>query len=155
MNFWLLFLHLIGACVWVGGHMYLLLRILPTAIREQNTQLLLNFEASFEKLGMAALAVQIATGLYMAHLFLPNFARLGDLPNPIAILITMKLTWLVLTMLTALSAQLIVIPKVKKDLNNASLRRIFVAHISIVSLLALAFVATGVMFRTGIGWLSA
>ncbi len=154
MSFWLLFLHLVGACIWVGGHLYLVLRVLPTAVREKNSQLLLAFEASFEKLGITALMVQIATGLYMAHVFLPRWAMLMDYHNPIAILIAMKLTWLVLTILTALSAQLLVIPKVKKDINNTALRRTFIAHISIVTLLCLAFVATGVMFRTGVAWLS-
>ena len=64
MSFWLLFLHVMGACIWVGGHLYLVVKILPQAVREQNTQRILDFEGSFEKLGMSALVVQVLTGLY-------------------------------------------------------------------------------------------
>ena len=150
MSFWLLFLHVMGACIWVGGHLYLVLKILPQAVREQNTQRILDFEGSFEKLGMSALVVQVLTGLYMAHLFLPDFSNLTDHSNPIAVLVSLKLTWLVLTIITALSAQLLMIPNVKKDINNAKLRNIFIGHTLMVTALAVAFVATGVMFRTGL-----
>lgn len=57
MNFWLLFWHILGACIWVGGHLYLCLCILPKAVRHQDSQPILNFENSFEKLGMTALIV--------------------------------------------------------------------------------------------------
>ena len=62
MNFWLLFWHILGACIWVGGHLYLCLCILPKAVRHQDSQPILNFENSFEKLGMTALIVQVLTG---------------------------------------------------------------------------------------------
>lgn len=150
MNFWVLLLHVLGACVWVGGHLYLVVTILPKALREQNAQLILDFEGGFEKMGMTALVVQITTGLYMAHLFLPKLSMLADHRNPIAVLVSLKLTWLVLTAVTALSVQLRVIPKLKQDINNARLRRSFIRHILIVTTLALAFVVTGVMFRTGL-----
>lgn len=86
----------------------------------------------------------------MAHLFLPDFSNLTDHSNPIAVLVSLKLTWLVLTIITALSAQLLMIPNVKKDINNAKLRNIFIGHTLMVTALAVAFVATGVMFRTGL-----
>lgn len=149
MNFWLLWLHILGACVWVGGHLYLCLCVLPKAVRKQNSQLILNFEGSFEKLGMSALVVQVLTGFYMAHKYLPQFAMLSNHDNPIAVLISLKIIWLVLTIITALSAQLVVIPRLKKDLNNTKLRHLFVGHIVMVTLLAVAFMSTGVLFRTG------
>lgn len=149
MNFWLLLLHILGACIWVGGHLYLCLCVLPKSVREQDSRLILNFEGSFEKLGMTALLVQVLTGFYMAHRYLPQFAMLTNHDNPIAVLISLKITWLVLTALTALSAQLIVIPRLKKDLENGKLRHLFIGHIVSVTLLSLAFMVTGVLFRTG------
>ena len=37
----------------------------------------------------------------------------------------------------------------KKDLGNAKLRHIFAGHIILVTVLGLAFMTTGVLFRTG------
>lgn len=152
--FWLLFLHLLGASVWIGGHLYLALRIVPVAIFEQNSQILLDFEKSFEKLGMSALIIQVLTGLKMADILLPEWSLLlahgADNPlRQISILLTVKLTWLILTVMTALSAQLFVIPNLKKDIKNAKHRRIFISHILIITVLSVAFLATGVLFRTG------
>lgn len=149
MNGWVLFFHLLGACVWVGGHLYLVATVLPNAMRQQSSEPILAFEASFEKLGMTALLTQVVTGGYMVSRFLPNMAFLTDWKNPIAILVLMKISWLILSVLTALSAQLWVIPNVRKDPQNARLRNIFIGHILTIMTLALAFVATGVLFRTG------
>ena len=154
MNFWLLFLHILGASIWVGGHLYLAIRIVPTAIRQQNSQLLLDSEKSFEKLGMSALIIQVATGLKMASLLLPSWSLLlqhgADNPlRQVSILLTVKLTWLFLTILTAISAQVFAVPALKKDTNNAKKRNFFIAHILTVTLLSVAFVVTGVLFRTG------
>lgn len=153
MNIWLLFLHLLGACIWVGGHIYLVLAVLPRAISQHNTQLLLNFEASFEKIGMTALITQVVTGLVMANKLLPNWSQLFNHAQDVPILITLKLTWLVLTIVTALSAQLFVIPKIKKELQNPRLRLIFACHIGFITLLSLAFLLTGLLFRTGLSFL--
>lgn len=149
MSFWLLFLHILGACIWIGGHLYLVLTVLPKAIAQQDTQLLLNFEASFEKLGMTALITQVITGIIMANKLLPDWSQLFDHSQDMPLLITLKLTWLVLTIITAISAQLIVIPKIKKDLQNPKLRKVFAGHIGFITLLSLAFLVTGVLFRTG------
>lgn len=153
-NFWLLFLHLIGASVWVGGHLYLALRIVPIAIREQNSQILLDFEAGFEKLGMSALMIQVLTGIKMANSLLPNWVLLlqHGVENPlrqVSILLTMKLCWLFLTVLTAISAQVIAVPRVKREPNSAKARHFFVGHILTVTVLSVAFLVTGVLFRTG------
>lgn len=104
MNFWLLLLHTLGACLWVGGHGYLALVVLPKALRAHTSQPLLDFEASFDKIGMAALLVQVLTGLTMAHQYLPQWSMLTDGGNPIALLVRAKLVWLALTLLTAVSA---------------------------------------------------
>lgn len=155
MSVWWLLLHVLGACVWVGGHLYLAIVVLPKAARHQDAQFLLDFEASFEKLGMSALIAQAISGLVMAHRWMPDWAQIFNhsVENPlrsISILLTVKLTWLLMTILTALSAQLWVLPRLKQNLHSAKLRRIFMGHILTITLLAVAFVVTGVLFRTGI-----
>lgn len=154
MMFWLLFLHLLGASVWVGGHLYLALRIVPVAISEQNSNILLDFESRFEKLGMSALLIQLLTGFKMADMLLPKWSLLLEhgADNPlrqVSILLTAKLTWLIFTILTAISAQLFVLPKLKKHLDSAKYRNLFIVHILLVTLLSVAFLATGVLFRVG------
>ena len=161
MNFWLLFFHMLGASVWIGGHIYPVLIIVPNALKQHNAQALLNFEQGFEKLGMSALITQVITGLIMANQLLPNWSQrvnpFFNLGQDITILLTLKFTWLICTILTALSAQLLVIPRLKQALIAENMTvsqkyfKIFVAHISLIMLLGLAFVVTGVLFRTGLG----
>lgn len=151
MVFWLLLFHLLGACVWVGGHVYLVLRVVPVAVRTRDSTPLLAFEASFEKLGMSALAVQIATGLTMAKRYLPDWGMWGsfDSSNPTALLVTLKLTWLLLTIMTAISAQVWVVPKVRRQPLDDKLRLLFIGHIVAITVWSLGFVVTGLLFRTG------
>lgn len=66
-----LILHLLGASIWVGGHLYLLIRLMPGFIRHNDVVGFLKFEKSYEPLGMGALAVQVVTGLYMMHDIVP------------------------------------------------------------------------------------
>lgn len=40
----LLVIHLIGASIWVGGHLFLSLRILPEVLKKRNPEILLSFE---------------------------------------------------------------------------------------------------------------
>lgn len=157
MNFWLLFFHILGACIWIGSHVYLVLVIVPNALKNHNPQALLNFETSFEKLGMSALITQVITGLIMANKFLPNWSQLFNHSQDISILISLKLMWLICTILTAISAQTLVIPRLKQALlaENSLLSqrffKIFVGHICLITLLSLAFLVTGILFRTGLG----
>lgn len=157
MNFWLLLFHILGACIWIGGHVYLVLVIVPNALKNHNPQALLDFESSFEKLGMSALITQVITGLIMANKFLPNWSQLFNHSQDISILISLKLMWLICTILTAISAQTLVIPRLKQALlaENSLLSqrffKIFVGHICLITLLSLAFLVTGILFRTGLG----
>lgn len=157
MNFWLLFFHILGASIWIGGHAYLVLIIIPNALKNRNPQALLDFEASFEKLGMTALVTQVVTGLIVANTFLSDWNKLFDFSQDISILISLKLTWLIGTIVTAISAQKFVIPRLKQALlaENSLLSqrffKIFVGHICLITLLSLAFLVTGILFRTGLG----
>lgn len=157
MNFWSLLLHLLGASIWVGGHLYLTVVIVPTALKNDYPQALLDFEASFEKLGMTALVTQVITGIIMVDSLLPSWSQFFNVTQDVRILLTLKFTWLICTILTAISAQLWVIPRLKKYLvmTDALLAqkyfKIFIGHIGMVTLLSLAFLVTGLLFRTGLG----
>lgn len=155
MGVWLLFIHILAGCVWVGGHLYLAIRIVPKALHMKNAQILLDFERNFEKIGMTALIVQVVTGIYALHKILPTIASLFDHSQNnafrgLAILFCFKLTWLLLTFITAMSAQFLVLPTLRKNPTNVKLTKIFVAHILIVTFLSVLFVLTGVFFRTGL-----
>lgn len=44
---WILLLHLLGASVWVGGHLVLALGVLPGVLRQRDVAMLLAFESRY------------------------------------------------------------------------------------------------------------
>lgn len=142
----LLLLHVLGATIWTGGHIVLLLVILPSVLRQRSPEMLLRFESAYEKIGMPALIVQVITGLMLAHKLLPNLTQWFNPANPLSHPIMAKLCLLLLTLGFALNARLRVIPR----LSPATLG-LMAWHILTVTLLSVAFVMVGLSFRTG--WL--
>jgi putative copper export protein len=142
----ILLLHILGATVWTGGHLILATVILPRALRNRDVQGIRNFENAYEKIGIPALAVQIASGLWLAHRMLPDVSMWFQWHNPIARLVLLKLSLLSLTALLAVDARLRVIPRLGTH-NLHSLAW----HIIPVTVISVLFVVVGVSFRTG--WL--
>lgn len=139
-----LLLHIVGATVWTGGHLVLAVCILPTVLRERSPGRLLAFEQAYERLGMAALVVQVVTGLWLAYRLLPDVGLWVDTDNPLARGILAKLLLLALTVMVALDARLRVIPRLDER------RLVDMAwHIAAITILSLSFVAAGVAFRMG------
>ena len=141
---YLLILHLLGAAIWTGGHLILALVILPKVLFSRNLDALLQFEQQFEKIGMPALAIQIITGLWMAHNILPNVSAWFAFDNDISILIGIKLILLLMTATVAMHARFWVIPRLSADNLNG-----FAVNIVLVTLLSVTFVVIGTLFRTG------
>lgn len=141
---YLLILHLLGAAIWTGGHLILALVILPKVLSSRNLDALLQFEQKFEKIGMPALAIQIITGLWMAHNILPNVGAWFAFDNDISILIGIKLILLLMTATVAMHARFWVIPRLSADNLNG-----FAVNIVLVTLLSVTFVVVGTLFRTG------
>ena len=141
---YLLILHLLGAAIWTGGHLILALVILPKVLSSRNLDALLQFEQQFEKIGMPALAIQIITGLWMAHNILPNVSAWFAFDNDISILIGIKLILLLMTATVAMHARFWVIPRLSADNLNG-----FAVNIFLVTLLSVTFVVVGTLFRTG------
>ena len=68
----ILILHLLGACIWVGGHLVLLFTILPKALREGDPGAVLRFEHGYERIGIPALLIQAVTGIWLAARYVPG-----------------------------------------------------------------------------------
>ena len=140
----LVILHALAATVWTGGHLVLALGVLPVALREGSAMRIRDFEATFEPLGLSALAIQVITGLWMARVDLPALAGLFSLANPIGPLIGTKLLLLAATVALALHARLRLIP----NLSDATLGAL-AWHIRGITALAIAFVVVGALIRLG------
>lgn len=139
-------LHLLAATVWTGGHLVLALTVLPQVLRARAPQVLLEFEQRYEHLGMAALALQVATGLWMALQLVPDWTRWVNPGSPMERAVTLKLALLLATALIALHARTRVVPRL-----SAATLGLMAWHVAAVTLLGVGFVLAGVGFRYG-GW---
>jgi putative copper export protein len=144
VHFTLLFLHLLGAAIWTGGHLVLALGVLPRALRTRDPALVDAFESRYEPVGLVALGVQLVTGLELTRRYFPGFAGLFDLHNPVAVAALAKIVLLLLTVSLALDARLRIIPKLGRHNLTA-----LAWHIIPVTLLSVAFVYVGLRFRFG------
>ena len=140
----MLFLHLLGATVWTGGHLVLALTWLPRVLRERSPEQLLRFEQGYERIGMPALVLQIVTGLWMAYQMVPSVAQWLSPDTPVARAIALKLVLLLCTALIAAHARLRVIPRLSADTLP-----LMAWHVGAVTLLSVGFVAVGVSLRFG------
>ncbi len=147
MNFVLLFLHVVGATIWTGGHIVLSLVILPRVLRENSLDQLLCFESAYEKIGIPALFIQIISGFLLAHRMVPDFTNWFDFSNPVGQILVLKIILLLLTIAVAMDARLRILPNLCED-NLKPMAR----HIIAVTLLSILFIFTGVSFRTGWGY---
>ncbi len=138
----LLFLHLLGASVWVGGHLVLLFGVLPGALRQRDPQPVRHFEQLYERIGIPALLVQIVSGFWLASLWLPHAQWFES--SAMARLVQAKLVLFVATALLGAHARLALIPR----LDAQRLPQLGV-HIVLITLTAVAFVWVGSGFRFG------
>ncbi|MBV6479174.1 MAG: hypothetical protein HGGPFJEG_01935 [Ignavibacteria bacterium] len=134
-------LHVLGASVWVGGHLILLLRFLPQALREKNPGIILAFEKKYEPIGVPALLLQVITGIILGYHYQIS---LFSFKNQFDITFNLKLILLLMTILFGVHARFFLIPKLnEKNLNSLAY------HILAVTLLSIGFVYLGISFRTG------
>lgn len=145
MYSYVLLAHVLGATIWTGGHLVLSLTVLPRALATRDPAALKDFEARYEGLGMTALAVQVATGLWLAHLMAPDITGWFAPQTLQARLVAMKLALLALTVVVALDARFRVVPRLTAATLPAMARRIV-----LVTLASVGFVVVGVSFRGGI-----
>lgn len=139
-----LVLHILGASVWTGGHLVLSLTILPRALRQREPDVVRNFEEGYERIGLPSLAIQVVTGLWLAHRLMPRWADWLSFTTIASTHVALKLFLLVLTVALAMHARLRIIPR----LNERTLPML-AGHVIAVTVLAVLFVLLGVGFRTG------
>jgi putative copper export protein len=144
VNFWLVFLHLLGASIWVGGHLILASRYVPEVLKTSNTELLKSFEQRYEKIGIPALLVQVATGVALAWLKGVPPWRWFHFHSGIEILVSYKLILLLATLALGLHARLVLIP----SLNSKTLRAL-AWHVRLVTLLAVLLLMIGTWISSG------
>jgi putative copper export protein len=142
----ILLLHILAATIWTGGHLVLSFVVLPRVLRNKSPSELLQFESRYERIGIPALLIQVATGLWLAYQLVPDVGQWFSLDNPVSRPIAAKLTLLAVTMVFAADARLRIIPHLSPD-NLVSLAR----HVIPVTAVSVLFVVIGVSFRTG--WL--
>ena len=139
----LLTLHILGACVWTGGHLVLATTVLPRALARRDARILREFEEPFERIGIPALILQVLTGVWLASQFAP-IDRWLAFGNALETRIGVKLVLLGVTVALALHARLRLIPRL-----DGSNLRMLAAHIVVVTALAIALVVVGASFQTG------
>ena len=144
MHATMLFIHLIAASIWVGGHLVLAVSLLPEAMAKRDADLIHGFERIYERIGLPAMVVQVITGLWLAHWIQPEIASWLEWGDPIALTISLKLACVVATVALAVHARLVIIPRL-----NAARLPMLAAHIVAVTALALIFVWLGLAFRYG------
>lgn len=136
-------LHILGATIWVGGHLTLALTILPRALEQERASIVTDFEQRYERIGLPGLAVQVVTGLWLAHHLLGSVGNWFE-ATPIARLVQIKLALLTGTVALAIHARLRVMP----NLTDATLPTL-AWHIRLVTLAAVLLVFAGVSIRFG------
>jgi putative copper export protein len=139
-----LILHVLAAGVWAGGHLILSIIYLPRALKEKNFEIIRQYEVRYEKIGIPALIILIATGLFQSFRLIPNFFDWFKHTYFVPINITLKLFLLIITLLLAHHARFRIIPK----LSNENLTGLAV-HIISVTVIAVLMVIVGVSFRFG------
>lgn len=136
----ILLLHVLGACIWTGGHLVLSFCILPDVLKNKDLNLIKNFEGRFERIGIPALLTQVVTGFYMAGPMLN--AQLLDYSA--GQWLALKLGLLLTTLLLAADARLRIIPKLTEQNLNA-----LAWHIIPVTVVAVLFVIAGLGVHVG------
>ena len=136
----IIFIHIICATIWTGGHLILTIGFLPKAFKKNDFSIIEQFESRFEPIGMSALVISVITGIYMATVYTTNFFSF-DFSDHHNKHIYIKFILLLCTIALAIHARFVLIPK--RDLKPLSY------HILLVTILAVAFVFVGFSARSG------
>jgi putative copper export protein len=139
-----LIVHVLGATIWAGGHIVLSLTVLPRALKQRDPQIIRDFEAGYERLGIPALVAQVITGVWLAYRLVPDPAQWFGFDSFVATHIAVKLLLLAATLALAVDARLRIIPR----LDARSLPSL-AWHVVAVTVIAVLLVMLGVGLRTG------
>ena len=140
----LIFVHMLGATVWTGGHLVLALVILPRARRAGDPRIVQEFEVGYERMAVPALLAQVATGVWLAVRAKPDDVAWSQLMTFPVSHIALKLLLLMGILALAVHAKLRVLPQLE-----AGLLGLYGRHVWAVTVLSVGLVALGVGLSTG------
>jgi uncharacterized membrane protein len=140
----ILIIHLLAASIWVGGHLFLILRILPATLQQKDISILSDFRLKFGKIGMPSLLILVVTGILLAYDYNVPISDWFSFSNPIEKIISIKLLLLFTSLSLAVHAQKVVFPKLT---SNRMLPAI--VEIIIVTLIAVSMLILGSLVRVG------
>lgn len=110
----ILIIHLLAATVWVGGHLILLLRYVPKAIKNKSLDELSAFRKNFEPVGMPSLFILIITGIIMAYDYNVTIDKWFLFENAIEKIVSIKLILLFISLCLAFITIKFVLPSIDK-----------------------------------------
>lgn len=140
----LLIIHLVCATIWVGGHLFLVIRVLPKALSEKDVVGLKSFKDKFEPLGTPSLILLLVTGVWMAYNYNITWSDWFSFSNPIERVISVKLILLLLTAVLAVFADRVIFPKLNSNnIKLAAIPMFLVTLIGVVMLILGSFVRYG------------
>ncbi|WP_444671308.1 copper resistance protein CopD [Flavobacterium columnare] len=140
----LLIIHLLAASVWVGGHLILLIRYLPKALKNKDVEIIKNFEKQYEPIELPALLILVGTGVLMAYQYNVTLTSWFSFESNIERVISIKLCLLMLTLVLAIHARLFIIPKLTSK--NIILMAV---HILLITLIGISMLIVGSFVRFG------
>ncbi len=140
----LLVVHLVCASVWVGGHLFLAICILPKALKNKDVFLLRNFKNNYEPIGMPSLILLVVTGIWMSYNYNLTLSTWFSFSNAIERVISVKLILLLCTFGLAVIADRIIFPK----LNERNILRAGIFIYS-VTLIGMIMIVLGSFIRYG------
>ncbi len=150
----LVILHLLGAATWIGGHLVLVLAVLPGALKARDPKAILDFERGYGRLGLAALALQTASGAWLASTWLGRWSNIFNFSVPSSHLVLAKLALLGATLAQAGYAYHRLLPRLKAVENSTSSEvnrplRSFTLHAWSTTILAVLMLIVGASIRLG------
>ncbi|AMA49658.1 MULTISPECIES: CopD family protein [Flavobacterium] len=140
----LLIIHLLAASVWVGGHLILLIRYLPKALKNKDVEIIKNFEKQYEPIGLPALLILVGTGVLMAYQYNVTLTSWFSFESNIERVISIKLCLLMLTLVLAIHARLFIIPKL-----TSKTIILMAVHILLITLIGVSMLIVGSFVRFG------
>jgi putative copper export protein len=111
----ILIIHLLAASIWVGGHLFLVFRILPLTIQQKDISILSDFRAKFGKIGMPSLFVLVVTGIMLAYYYDVTITKWFSFSSPIEKIVSTKLLLLFISLALAIHTQKFVFPKLTSE----------------------------------------
>lgn len=144
VHHFLLIIHLICASIWIGGHLFLAIRVLPKALKKKDVFELKRFKNRYEPIGMPALIILVITGVWMAYNYQVKISTWFSFSNPIEKVVSVKLILLIITFVLAQIADRFIFPKLdKKNIHTAAIFIIIVTIIGVAMLILGSFVRFG------------